>query len=175
MDKFNNILQEQIDQLNAKGPVETLLSAAYNVREIESSLNQHKDELQQASDALNAALALEVRKRMPKLQTNLADGKCHIRYRSKSLVVYPDAGSQRWVIEPSDFSRGFMKLYSDTLPLKNDLRSVAESVVEYFSTNYKTIANVSGNPTNINPSPIAPAGPAIKQKGISQPGTSYYA
>jgi hypothetical protein len=164
MKKFDKLLQEELDQKQF-GFVGSVINAAYGVKEIESRLHELVENLRTAVESLNAQLALEIRKRMPKLQVNLSNGKCHVNYKSKSIVVYPDPVSKKWDIEPNDMGRRFSRGYPDVLPMQDDLGFIAEAVCEYFSSQYRTLHDTHGS---------VKEGQAIHKRGKSKPGNTYY-
>lgn len=172
MSKFNKILKEELDQL-ATGPVASSLDAAHRVKEAESILRNAQDELHASLESINTKLAYEIRKRMPKLQVNLGGGKCRIYYKSKSVVVSPNALAGKWEIEPNDMGKSFMKGFAHALPMQDDLGPIAEAVVEYFGGHYKTLGDTYSRPAA--PPRLANEQRPIRQRGTSKPGNTYYA
>jgi hypothetical protein len=168
MNKFDKVLNEEIDQLQpSSGYVNSLLSARKIVQEAESTLRSARDNLIVAKESLNAHLALEIRKRVPQLNVNLTDGKLNIGYRSKCITACPDLDRNNWAIESNDFGRGFVRGFGHTLPLQEDLGPIAEAMAEYFTGKYKTLQGPG-------PAPMKTGRP-IRQKGKGRPGTGYYA
>jgi hypothetical protein len=182
MKQFDKLLQEEIDQFQS-GHVASITNIARDMHEAESQLQALRDKLHHAVEQLNAMLAVEIRKRMPMLAIRLASGKCHVSYKSKSITVKPDVYRNRWDIDPNDMGRGFMRAHADVLPLQEDLGPIAVSVIEYFTSQYRTLQKVSGNhiprpkPPKPNPEPIKPIGEGrpIRRRGKSKPGNTYYA
>lgn len=173
MKEFDKILNEQIDKLD-ENYVNSVLAAHNKVQETEATLRAQKDILEHAVESLCAYLALEIRKRMPKLNVHLANGTCNIQYRSKSLSISPNIAQAKWEIEPTDMGRGFVRGYSHVLPLQNDMSAIADAAIEHFSNNYKTIQKETGMGESAVSGGAINAGRPIKQKGKSKPGTGYY-
>ena len=153
MNKFNKILKEELDQI-ATGSTAKALNAAHKVKESESLLRNAKDELHASLEALNTQLAFEIRKRMPKLQVNLGNGKCQVYYKSKTVVVSPNALSNKWEIEPNDMGRSFVKGFAHALPMQDDLGPIAEAVVEYFNNHYKSLGDTYSRSRKVITPPI---------------------
>lgn len=142
MNKFNKVLQEQLEQMpSASGVTSQAKQAAHKVKEAESVLRNAQDELNMAVENLNSQLSLEIRKRMSKLQVTISSGACQIRYKSKGITVKPNTINNKWEIDPNDMGRSFMKGFSHALPMNDDLSSIAEAVVEYFTGQYKTLGD----------------------------------
>lgn len=165
MNNFKKLLQENLDSI-PQGLVATVLSTAATLKEAESVARNARQELNDAIETLNSQLALEIRKRMPKLQVNLASGKCNVRFKSKAVTVWPDVMSKKWQIDPNDMGRSFVRGFSHALPMQDDLSSIAEAIVEYFTGHYKSLGDTFGV-KNTMPT-------EVKQKGKSKPGNSYY-
>lgn len=166
MSKFNKILNEELNAM-PQGLVGGVLAAAATVKEAESVSRNARQGLHDAIETLNSQLALEIRKRMPKLQVNLASGKCHVKFKSKAVTVWPDAMGGKWQIDQNDMGRNFMRGFSHALPMHDDLSSIAEAISEYFSGHYKSLGDTFGA-KNVMPT-------EVKQRGKSKPGNSYYA
>lgn len=143
MNKFNKILQEQLDQMPAApgGIVSKAMEAGHKVKEAESVLRNAEDEFNTAIESLNNQLALEIRRRNGKLQVTLGNGKCQVYYKSKGIVVRPNAVANKWEIDPNDMGRSFLKGFAHALPMTDDLGPIAEAVVEYFTGQYKTLGD----------------------------------
>lgn len=166
MNNFKKLLQENLDAM-ATGLVGSVLAAASEVKEAESVARNARQALNDAVETLNSQLALEIRKRMSKLQVNLGGGKCNVRFKSKAVTVWPDVMSKKWQIDPNDMGRSFVRGFSHALPMQDDLSSIAEAIVEYFTGHYKSLGDTFG---------VKNAMPTeVKQKGKSKPGTGYYA
>jgi hypothetical protein len=172
MNEFKKVLKEELDQLST-GPMASALEAAHQAKEAESLLRNAQDELHAALEALNTKLAFEIRKRSPKLQVNLSGGKVQVYYKSKAVIVSPNALAGKWEIDPNDMGRSFVKGFAHALPMQDDLGPIAEAVVEYFGGHYKTLGDTYQR---------APAAPKltneqrpIRQRGTSKPGNTYYA
>lgn len=169
MNEFKKLLKEELDQL-ATGPVSSALDAAHKVKEAESVLRNAQDELHSSLEAINTKLAFEIRKRMPKLQINLSGNRCQIYYKSKAVVVSPNAIAGKWEIEPNDMGKSFMKGFAHALPMQDDFGPIAEAVAEYFGGHYKTLSDTYGRAPK-----MANEQRPIRQRGTSKPGNTYYA
>lgn len=184
MNEFKKILKEELDQLST-GPMADALQAAHAAKEAESLLRNAQDELHAALEALNTKLAFEIRKRSPKLQVNLSNGKVQVYYKSKAVIVSPNAIAGKWEIDPNDMGRSFVKGFAHALPMQDDLGPIAEAVVEYFGGHYKTLGDTyqrtpvvrapAGRTTGAAPSPTPLNGRPIQQGGTSKPGNTNYA
>lgn len=143
MRDFDKALNEEVEAIKQNSKTSDIMRLTHEAHELQSELNSVNEQLQQAVETLNAQLALELRKSMPKLNVNLSNGKCYVRYRShnssKSVVVFPDVTRGRWEVEPGDFGRGFAKHFDAALPLQDDLDPLVDAIVEYFSTQYKSL------------------------------------
>jgi hypothetical protein len=175
MSEFKKILKEELDQIST-GPMASVLSAAHKVKEAESVLRNAKDELHASLEAINTKLAFEIRKRSPKLQVNLSDGKVQVYYKSKAVIVSPNALSGKWEIDPNDMGRSFVKGFAHALPMQDDLSSIAEAVVEYFGGHYKTLGDTYQRARSNSQVPkLTNEQRPIRKRGTSKPGNAYYA
>ena len=200
MKPFEKCLQEHLDAMppessmsGQNGHASEARNANAELREAEARVLNLQANVQHALESLNAQLAVEVRKRMPKLSVNLMQHKVEVRYRSKGLVCWPNVDRDVWEVELNDTGRYFMRAHSADLKLSDDPTEFAELITEFFSNNYKTLQDtnmVHGVPSEAvgetavgatedpidepRPDDIG-AGRAIQRKGTQRPGTGYYA
>lgn len=201
MKPFEKCLQEHLDAMPPESSMSGQNGNASEARTINSELREAEarvlnlqSTLQHALESLNAQLAVEVRKRMPKLSVSLAQHKTEIRYRSKALICWPNVDRDVWEVEPNETGRYFMRAHSADLKLSDDTSEFAELITEFFSNNYKTLQDVNfmhNVPTaeavgetavGATEDPIDEpqlddigAGRAIQRRGTQRPGTGSYA
>lgn len=200
MKPFDKCLQEHLDSMppessmsGQSGHASAARSVNADLREAEARVLNLQSNLQHALESLNAQLAVEIRKRMPKLSVNLTQNKVEVRYRSKALVCCPNVDRDVWDVELNETGRYFMRAHSEDMKLSDDPTEFAEFITEFFSSNYKTLQDVSmvhGVPSEAvgetavgatedpidepQPNDIG-AGRAIQRKGTQRPGTGYFA
>lgn len=201
MKPFEKCLQEHLDSMppessmsGQSGHASEARSVNADLREAEARVLNLQSNLQHALESLNAKLAVEIRKRMPKLSVNLTQHKVEIRYRSKALVCWPNVDRDVWEVELNDTGRYFMRAHSADLKITDDPTEFAEFITEFFGNNYKTLQDV-GIMRNVptaeavgetavgatedpidepQPNDIGAGRPALR-KGTQRPGTGYYA
>lgn len=201
MKPFEKYLQEHLDSMQSSMPGQsTHASEARSVnselREAEAKVLNLQSTLQHALESLNAQLAVEIRKRVPKLSVNLTQHKIEVRYRSKTLICWPNIDRDVWEVELNETGRYFMRSHSADMRVSDDPTELAEFITEFFGNNYKTLQDVNGPmqmqamPTEAvgetavgatedpidepQPDDIGAGRPALR-KGKQRPGTGYFA
>ena len=200
MKPFEKCLQEHLDSMPPESTMSGQNGHASQARNINAELRESEalvlnlqSKLKFALESLNAQLAVEIRKRMPKLSVNLTQHKVEVRYRSKAIICWPNIDRDVWEVELNETGRYFMRAHSADSKLSDNPTEFAELITEFFSSNYKSLQDVgmvSGVPVEAvgetavgatenpidepQPDDIG-AGRAIQRKGTQRPGTGYYA
>lgn len=181
MRPFERKLQEEIEQLEStktNSHLEAAKSANSSLREAEAALDGLRQNLAHSVEAINADLAVAVRKLVPKINVNLTDGKCNVTYRSRSLDLRPDIDRGKWSVGSNDIGKTFQRQYMQYLTLTEQPDDLAEAIADYFVGDYKTLQDKNfsaGTPEPEPPMPIPSEGRPIQRKGTQEPGTTYYA
>lgn len=187
MKPFEKCLQEQLDALPdtpvaADGFVSQAASINSELKEAEAHCHNLRSNLQHTTEALNAHLAVEIRNRMPKLDVHLTRGKVDVRYKSRSLVCWPNFDKNVWEVEANETGRYFLKAGTEMLQLTDDVSEFVDAITGYFVGSYKTLQDVDGPPMGMGgvggqafaPNAIG-AGRPIQKLGTQEPGTGSYA
>lgn len=186
MRPFERKLHEEIEQLEptqVNSHVEAAQAANSALREAEAALDGLRQNLARSVEAINADLAVAVRNLLPKVSVNLADGKCNITYRSKSLVMRPDLDRGKWSVESNDAGKTFSRQYMHYLKLSEEPAELAEAIGDYFVGQYLTLQDKGSHIEQadaefVEPppesTPMPPAGRPVQQKGTQEPGTQYF-
>ena len=197
MKPFEKCLQEHLESMMPGQNTHASEARKVNaeLREAEAKVLNLQSNLQHALEALNAQLAVEIRKRVPKLSVNLTQHKIEVRYRSKTLICWPNIDRDVWEVELNETGRYFMRSHSADMRVSDDPTELAEFITEFFGSNYKTLQDVNGPTMHAMPTeavgetavgatedPIDEPQPdkigivqPIKRKGTQRPGTGHYA
>ncbi len=79
-----------------------------------------------------------MRRRVPKLNVNLSDGRCSASYKSTNLSCCPDFESNTWSFTPNNDGRRFARKYGTALSLNDTVDPLVDAIVQYFGR-YKTL------------------------------------
>ncbi len=113
--------------------------------QLQDTISAHKRGLQDAEiqlqglvEQLNTKLGWEIRRRQPKLMIAHKDGTCCAGYYSNNIYFKPDLQNKSWNVEGPQAGM-FRREFEGSLPLSNDLGSLADAVVKFFRQRYKTL------------------------------------
>lgn len=144
--KFDKLLSESLGELgmatDMTGEAQSKLSLVNDIkRELESAQDhvmELKTQLRHAIEDFNIELAKALRRRVPKLNVNLSDGRCSASYKSTNLSCCPDLESNMWSFTPNHDGRRFSRKYGTALKLDNTVDPLVDAIVQYFGR-YKTL------------------------------------
>jgi hypothetical protein len=147
--KLDVMLEEETGITPPPGNEQEITQAANDIIQIACQLQDtiatHKRGLEDAEiqlqnivEQLNTKLGWEIRKRQPKLMIAHRDGTCNAGYYSNNLQFRPDLAGKVWNVDGPQ-ARMFRREFEHSLPLTNDLGGLADSVVKFFKTRYKTL------------------------------------
>jgi hypothetical protein len=137
-DRFNHALSEAIGDLLNKEGVSSTVSSLKNARDV---LKQHEEAAGSKRDEINAHMALEMRKLLPRVEVSFRDG-ITFKYKSRSITLMPDFETGSWVVAPGSDTPGdrrFFKLIESLsgTPLeqwKDVLTKIAQRFVQHYRT-----------------------------------------
>jgi hypothetical protein len=149
LNKLDTILEEQTGIAPPPASEQTVEEVGNDLLEIacqlQDTISMHKRSLQDAEmqlqtlmEQLNTKLGWEIRKKHPKLMIAHKGGTCNAGYCSNNLSFKPDLRAKEWNVD-GPLSNMFRKQYSQVLPLNNDLGQIADAVVKFFKSRYKTL------------------------------------
>ncbi len=136
---FDRSLTEALsDLLNKEGVSGTVSS----LRSARDTLKQHEEAAGMKRDEINAQMAIEMRKLLPRVEVVFGDGVI-FRYKSRSITLSPDFESGTWVISPGSNTPGdrrFFKVISSLsgTPLE-EWQQVLQKIAQRFVQHYRTL------------------------------------
>jgi len=147
MDRKNldRVINEEISSLpsisanDVKGKFDLIQEIRKEIDDAEIHLDELRMHLRHAIEEYNAALAMALRKRVPRLSVSLDNGRCNTAYRSTNLSCWPDVNNGHWQFEPNRFGRSFMRRNAHLLPLSNQIDPLVDAIVNYFAGRYRTV------------------------------------
>jgi hypothetical protein len=90
-----------------------------------------------------ADLCLLMRRILPSLNISMSRGSCIIGYNKNSLTITPDTRSGVWSVKSSQnsdkFAKRFMQRYASKTIISDDLNILAQAVVSFFLSHYKSL------------------------------------
>lgn len=139
MDDFDSKLNDSLNDINKGSVVGKLQKQILHHADLQSQIENSKDEINVIVDELLTKLVLSVRKRMPKLSINVSSNRCDIRYKAKAIILLPNLNKLEWNVEPNDMGKEFMKVFNETFKIEDDMTAIADAIVDYFTGRYKTL------------------------------------
>ncbi len=139
MDDFDLKLDDSLNKIGKDGVIDKLQKQMLHHADLQSQLENSKDEISVLFDELMSKLVLSVRKRMPKLSISVSSNRCDIRYKSKAVILIPNLNKLEWSVEPNDMGKEFMKVFSNTFKMSDNMSDIADAIVDYFTGRYKTL------------------------------------
>lgn len=105
----------------------------------ERSLKDAKLQLENIVEQLNTKLGWEIRRRQGKMMVTHRNGLVNAGYYSNNLGFRPDLSRKAWQVE-GPLSRHFKREHPEALELNSSPDLLADAVVNFFKTRYKTLA-----------------------------------
>lgn len=142
MQDFDEVLNEQLEGLQISGEAQGKWDLIQEVsRELESAKERVQElemNLRHAIEEYNVELAKALRKKLPQVSVNLANGRCSASYKSTNLSCRPDLKAGSWVFEPNQHGRRFSRKHAGALNLHNSIDPLADAIAAYFGR-YKSL------------------------------------
>lgn len=138
MGKFDKLLNEAIEK-DAAGYYSMATDVLRQLEDMQRSMEDLNTRIRHLTEQIMSNLGTEIRKRHPKLDVNLSNGRCNVGYRSRTMSCAPDLGKRTWSIGGSPFARKFCKMHNYLLPLEDDVVPLAHAIADYFTKNYKSL------------------------------------
>lgn len=101
---------------------------------------ESEKELVIAIDKMCAELATEIRALQPYLTVSLRTNCCEIGYRTKMIHCQVKPYDGCWCFDSTDFGKMFSKRYPSCRQLSCPLGELAANLVEYFNSQYRSLA-----------------------------------
>ena len=137
--EFEKVINEEMSSVNSisandvQGKYDEICELTKEINDTKDQLASLEMSLRHVIEEYNAALAMAIRKRLPKLSVKLSNGRCSASYRSTNLSCWPDLDSKMWKFEPNKYGRTFSRRYASVTPLSNHLEPLVDAIVNYFS------------------------------------------
>lgn len=199
-DNFERLLNEAMDVGSNPAEIQQALSLVSEIKTTEDHLKQLKEQLAEQGEALCAAVSLELRKLLPKMEVRLSKGGCTFAYKARALTLVPNFDENVWVIKPgpSPKDRALLSQLpgeSLKLPLEK-YKDVVQAIAKLFVGKYMTLRGGKVEAPVPSPEeaelpdqaidaavqaaepvgPQPPAGRRVEIKGVSKtPGGAQYA
>ena len=142
MQDFDKVLNEQLEGLELSGEAQGKWDLIQDIsKELESAKERVQElemNLRHAVEEYNVELAKALRKKLPQVGVNLANGRCSASYRSTSLSCRPDLSAGMWAFEPNQHGRRFSRQHAAALNLHNSVNPLADAIANYFGR-YKSL------------------------------------
>tara|TARA_R100001244_G_scaffold25113_2_gene25382 strand:+ start:50540 stop:50974 length:435 start_codon:yes stop_codon:yes gene_type:complete len=143
MKKFEKVLNEELESLpdgsEVRSKLDVVLNIQRDIQDAREKIEQLDGELYRALEDYNFALGAALRKRLPKVGVDFANGKCSTRYKSANLSCRPDVKSQSWVFEPNQHGRRFSKKNAHLLSLSDEVAPLVDAMVGYLTNRYRSL------------------------------------
>lgn len=98
-------------------------------------------QLQATQNRICADLAIRIRKQLPGLNVAVNRNGCKVGYKSKHLLLYPNASQGVWDIKSSDnrFTRKFFSRHSRKTIITPGHDELIGAIIKHFSEHYKSL------------------------------------
>lgn len=136
--KIDQIINEELDDIaqvspnDVKGKFDLIQELSKEIQSTECHLQDLQTQLRHAVEEFNAALGTSLRKRIPKINVNLNDGRCTAGYRSTALSCWPNVQRGMWEFEPNRYGKSFTRQNAHLLKLGNQVEPLVDAIANYF-------------------------------------------
>jgi hypothetical protein len=161
--KFDKALTEAIGDLLNKEGVSSTVSSLQSARQ---TLRQHEEEAGTKKDEINAQMAIEMRKLLPRVEVVFGDG-ITFKYKSRAVTISPDFETGSWTLKSGSNAPGdrrFFKTISSLhgSPLES-WQDVLTKIAQRFVQHYRTL---QGGKVSLPEQPDVPATSSIPDETV---------
>jgi len=143
MKKFDRILTEELEALpvgsDVKGKLDEVLRLKQDLDEAQNRVAEIESNLRQATEDYNFALGVALRKRLPQVTVDFANGRCATKYKSTNLSCHPDLQNKMWSFDNNQHGKKFSRRNAHVLRLSNQLDPLVDAMVDYLTNRYRSL------------------------------------